>query len=127
MKQVFIFFYLLVEVGILCKTTEAFAVRASVSLFYFNSTSNKSVSEQCDCGLYGSHSPLLSARGLLAIPKAADFQACNANTEFTIRESPWIALIERGNCSFAKKINVAARQGAAAAVIYNSEELGSYM
>ncbi|XP_026704648.1 E3 ubiquitin-protein ligase RNF128 [Athene cunicularia] len=132
MKQVFIFFYLLVEVGILCKTTEAFAVRASVSLFYFNSTSNKSVSEQCDCGLYGSHSPLLSARGLLAIPKAADFQACNANTEFTIRESPsagnlgWLALIQRGGgCSFADKIRLATERGASAAVIYNYRGTGN--
>ncbi|NXF67853.1 RN128 ligase, partial [Ciccaba nigrolineata] len=127
MKQAvkFIFFCLLVEVSTLFKTTEAFSVRASVSLFYFNSTSNRSVSEQCECGLYGAHSPLLSARGLLAIPKAADLQACDADTQFTVTEAPWIALIERGNCSFAKKINVAARRGAAAAVIYNAHGKGS--
>ncbi|NXL34476.1 RN128 ligase, partial [Glaucidium brasilianum] len=125
MKQVvtFIFFFLLMEISI--KTTEAFAVRASVSLLYFSSTSNTSVSEECDCGLYGSHSPLLSARGFLAIPKADDLQACDINTQFTVTESPWIALIERGNCTFAEKINVAARRGAAAAVIYNGRNKGN--
>uniref|UniRef100_A0A663ENF7 PA domain-containing protein n=1 Tax=Aquila chrysaetos chrysaetos TaxID=223781 RepID=A0A663ENF7_AQUCH len=97
----------------------AFSVRASVSLFYFNSTSNRSVSEQCECGLYGLNSPLLSAQGLVGIPQSANLQACDANTQFTVTKPPWIALIERGNCSFAEKIKVAARRGATAAVIYN--------
>ncbi|KAF1421541.1 hypothetical protein FQV22_0004701, partial [Spheniscus magellanicus] len=126
MKQVdkFIFFCLLVVVSILFKTTEALSVSASVSLFYFNSTSNRSVSEQCECGLYGLNSPLLSARGLVGIPKSANLQACDANTQFTITKPPWIALMERGNCSFAEKIKVAARRGARAAVIYNALDKG---
>ncbi|NXJ41447.1 RN128 ligase, partial [Ciconia maguari] len=126
MKQVdkFVFFWLLVVVSILFKITEAFSVSASVSLFYFNSTSNRSVSEQCECGLYGLNSPLLSAQGLVGIPKSANLQACDANTQFTITKTPWIALIERGNCSFAEKIRVAARRGATAAVIYNVLDKG---
>ncbi|KAF1423658.1 hypothetical protein FQV23_0001217, partial [Spheniscus humboldti] len=126
MKQVdkFIFFCLLVVVSILFKTTEALSVSASVSLFYFNSTSNRSVSEQCECGLYGLNSPVLSARGLVGIPKSANLQACDANTQFTITKPPWIALMERGNCSFAEKIKVAARRGARAAVIYNALDKG---
>ncbi|NXV37286.1 RN128 ligase, partial [Rissa tridactyla] len=118
-------FCLLVIVSILFKTTEAFSVRASVSLFYFNSASNSTVSEHCECGLYGLNSPLLSARGLVGIPKSANLQACDANTQFTITTPPWIALIERGNCTFAEKIKVATRRGATAAVIYNAVDKGN--
>ncbi|NXE75663.1 RN128 ligase, partial [Cochlearius cochlearius] len=127
MKQAdkFDFFCLLVVVSILFKSTEAFAVSASVSLFYFDSASNRSVSEQCECGLYGLNSPLLSARGLVGVPKSANLQACDANTQFTITNPPWLALIERGNCSFAEKIKVAARRGATAAVIYNAPDKGN--
>lgn len=116
----------LVMAGVLFRTTETTAERAFVTLLYFNSTSNRSVSEQCECGLYGLNSPLLSAQGFVAIPKAASLQACDWNTQFTVTEPPWIALIERGNCTFAEKIKVAARRGATAAVIYNAPAKRSY-
>uniref|UniRef100_A0A8C3K1U3 Ring finger protein 128 n=1 Tax=Calidris pygmaea TaxID=425635 RepID=A0A8C3K1U3_9CHAR len=127
MKQAdkFIFFCLLEIVSILFETTEAFSVSASVSLFYFNSATNSTVSEHCECGRYGANSPLLSARGLVGIPKSANLQACDANTQFTVTTPPWIALIERGNCTFAEKIKVAARRGATAAVIYNAADKGN--
>ncbi|NXI39752.1 RN128 ligase, partial [Galbula dea] len=118
-------FSCLLMVSILFRTTEAFSVSASVSLFYFDSTSNRSVSEQCRCGLYGLNSPLLSAQGLVSIPQSANLQACQADTKFTITKPPWIALIERGNCSFAEKIKLAARMGATAAVIYNAPDKGN--
>ncbi|NXX14213.1 RN128 ligase, partial [Podargus strigoides] len=122
MKQAdkFRFLCFLVVLIILFKTTQAFSTFASISLFYFNSVSNKTVSEHCECGLYGLNSPLRSAQGLVSIPKSPNLQACDANTQFTITKPPWIALIERGNCSFAEKITVAARRGATAAVIYNT-------
>ncbi|NXA20945.1 RN128 ligase, partial [Ibidorhyncha struthersii] len=127
MKQAdkFRFFCLLVIVSILFTTTAAFSVSASVSLFYFNSASNITVSEHCECGLYGLNSPLLSARGLVGIPKSANLQACDANTQFTVTKTPWIALIERGNCTFAEKIKVATQRGATAAVIYNALDKGN--
>ncbi|NXS47760.1 RN128 ligase, partial [Balaeniceps rex] len=127
MKHVdnFSFFCLLVLASVLLEATGAFSVSASVSLLYFNSTSNRSVSEHCECGLYGLNSPLLSAQGLVGIPKSANLQACDANTQFTVTKPPWIALIERGNCSFAEKIKVAARRGATAAVIYNAPDKGN--
>ncbi|KAM6056989.1 E3 ubiquitin-protein ligase RNF128 isoform 2-T2 [Theristicus caerulescens] len=126
MKQVAKFwFFCLLVVSILFKTIEAFSVSASVSLYYFNSTSNGSVSEQCECGLYGLNSPLLSAWGLVGIPISPNLQACDANTHFTVTKPPWIALIERGDCSFAEKIEVAARRGATAAVIYNAPDKGN--
>ncbi|NXP83065.1 RN128 ligase, partial [Ramphastos sulfuratus] len=106
------------------RAAEAFLVPASVSLLYFDSTSNRSVSEQCECGVYGLNSPLLSAQGPVGIPEP-NLQACDINTRFTVMNGPWIALIKRGNCSFAEKINVAARQGATAAVIYNAPDQGT--
>lgn len=125
MKQAdkFRVFCLLVVVSILFTTTEAFSESASVSLVYFSSTSNGS--EHCKCGLYGLHSPLRRAGGLVGIPKAANLQACDANTQFTVTRQPWIALMERGNCTFARKITVAARRGATAAVIYNAPGTGN--
>ncbi|NXE19058.1 RN128 ligase, partial [Ardeotis kori] len=106
--------------SILVKTVTTFSVSASLSLLYFSTASNSSVFEQCECGLYGLNSPLVSTQGLVGIPKSASLKACDANTEFTVTEPPWIALIERGNCSFAEKINTATRRGATAAVIYNT-------
>ncbi|NXL41958.1 RN128 ligase, partial [Podilymbus podiceps] len=120
----FSFLCCLVVASTLFKATEAFSVSASVTIFYFDSTSNRSVSEQCECGLYGLNSPRFSAQGLVGIPKS-NLQACDGNTEFTITKPPWIALIERGNCSFAEKIKVAARRDAAAAVIYNAPNKGN--
>ncbi|NXA45976.1 RN128 ligase, partial [Nothocercus julius] len=117
---------LLLIISILFKATETLPVNAFVSLLYFNTTGNRSVSEQCECGLYGLNSPLLSAQGLVGIPKSANLQACDLNTQFTVTEPPWIALIERGNCTFAEKIRLAARRGATAAVIYNAPDKGNY-
>lgn len=125
-QDMFSSFCLLVIISIFFKPTETVPVNAFVRLFYFNSTSNRSVSEQCECGLYGLSSPLLSAQGSVAIPRAANLQACDSNTQFTVTEPPWIALIERGNCTFAEKIKVAAGMGATAAVIYNAPDKSSY-
>ncbi|NWU97161.1 RN128 ligase, partial [Upupa epops] len=115
-------FFCFLMIVLLFETAEAFSVSALVSLIYFNTTSNSSLFEQCECGLYGLHSPLLSARGLVGIPVAANPQACDPNTQFSVTKPPWIALIERGNCTFAEKISVATRRGATAVVVYNSVE-----
>ncbi|NXX61900.1 RN128 ligase, partial [Scopus umbretta] len=120
-----LFFCLLVVVSVLFRPTGAFSESASVSLFYFNSTSNRPASKPCRCGWYGLKSPPLRAQGLVGIPKSANLQACDADTQFTITKPPWIALIEGGNCSFAEKIKVAARRGATAAMIYNASDNGN--
>ncbi|NWI86564.1 RN128 ligase, partial [Pitta sordida] len=109
---------------ILLGTTEAISVVASISLFYFNSTGNWTLFERCDCGVYGFHSPRLGVQGLVSIPVSNPY-ACDKDTEFTVTGAPWIALIERGNCSFTQKIQVATRRGATAAVIYNSPGKGN--
>ncbi|XP_002193228.4 E3 ubiquitin-protein ligase RNF128 isoform X2 [Taeniopygia guttata] len=121
----FWFLFLLVDFLISFHTTEAISVMASLTLFYFNSTSNTTAFERCECGLYGFNSPYLGAQGVVGIPVSADRYACDKNTNFTVMKAPWIALIERGNCSFAEKIQVATRKGATAAVIYNSRGKGN--
>ncbi|XP_039345848.1 E3 ubiquitin-protein ligase RNF128 isoform X2 [Mauremys reevesii] len=114
----------LLVVAILFRAAET--VPAYVNLFYFNTTSNSTVTEQCECGVYGANSPLGTATGLVGIPKSANLQACDSNTEFTVTEAPWIALIERGYCRFSEKIKLAAKKGAEAVVIYNAPESGGY-
>ncbi|NXI27965.1 RN128 ligase, partial [Sterrhoptilus dennistouni] len=127
MKRVekFWFLFLLMDFLIWFHTTETISVTASVSLFYYNSTSNRTVFERCECGQYGFNSPLLGAQGVVGIPVSADPYACDKNTDFSVTEAPWIALIERGNCTFAEKIQAATRRGAIAAVIYNSQGKGN--
>ncbi|TRZ16678.1 hypothetical protein HGM15179_010451 [Zosterops borbonicus] len=127
MKRVekFWFLFLLMDFLIWFHTTETISVTASVSLFYYNSTSNRTVFERCECGQYGFNSPLLGAQGVVGIPLSADPYACDKNTDFSVTEAPWIALIERGNCTFAEKIQAATRRGAIAAVIYNSQGKGN--
>ncbi|NXP20462.1 RN128 ligase, partial [Scytalopus superciliaris] len=116
---------LLVDFSGLFDPSDAISVTASVSLFYFNSSSNMTMFERCECGLYGFHSPRLSAQGLVGIPASGNHDACDRNTEFTVTGEPWIALIERGKCNFTEKIQVASRRGAIAAVIYNSQDKGN--
>ncbi|XP_061862978.1 E3 ubiquitin-protein ligase RNF128-like [Colius striatus] len=91
----------------------------------FEHTSNTSATQQCNCGVYGSGSPRRSASGLVAIPVSGSLQACAPNTQFSTSHQPWIALIQSGSCSFADKIQVAARRGAAAVVIYNAQGKGN--
>ncbi|NWT88920.1 RN128 ligase, partial [Lanius ludovicianus] len=129
MKQVekFCFLFLPVDFLISFHTPEAISVSASVSLFYFNSTSNRTVFERCECGLYGFlhfNSSCLSAQGLVGNPVSADPYACDKRTDFTVMKALWVALIEGGNCNFAEKIQVAAGRGATAAMIYNSQGKG---
>uniref|UniRef100_A0A3Q1F8X6 PA domain-containing protein n=1 Tax=Acanthochromis polyacanthus TaxID=80966 RepID=A0A3Q1F8X6_9TELE len=80
-------------------------------------------------GVYGRDSPLDKAKGIVTLPKG-DPVACNPY-DFSNRNSsspPWIALVKRGNCTFAEKINAAKRQGAVGVVVYNEDGNGkTYM
>ncbi|KAL8180858.1 UNVERIFIED_CONTAM: hypothetical protein K2H54_037762 [Gekko kuhli] len=116
---------LLILAGLL-RAAEAVPVKANVSLFYFNTLNNSSETVRCECGLYGVHSPAADAQGLVVIPNSTNLQACTWDTEFVASRSPWVALIERGNCTFTEKINRAAVQGAEAVVIYNYPSRGNY-
>ncbi|XP_061454766.1 E3 ubiquitin-protein ligase RNF128 [Rhineura floridana] len=85
--------------------------------------SNQSHGSAGENGVYGQDSPLRRAGGVLVLPQGLDaVNACNPLTNFSLPAAgaPWLALIQRGGgCTFSEKINVAAKRGAAAVVIYN--------
>ncbi|XP_007950597.1 E3 ubiquitin-protein ligase RNF128 [Orycteropus afer afer] len=118
-------FFLLLVICFLFKITASFSMNAYVTVTYYNETSNYTTTETCECGVYGLASPVTNAMGLVGIPKNNNYQACDYNTEFTNTKKPWIALIERGNCTFSEKIQAAGRKNADAVVIYNVPETGN--
>ncbi|XP_008695456.1 E3 ubiquitin-protein ligase RNF128 isoform X2 [Ursus maritimus] len=118
-------FRLLVIFTFLFKITASFSVNAYVTVTYYNETSNYTTIERCECGVYGLASPVANAMGVVSIPKNSNYQACDYNTEFTNTNSPWIALIERGNCTFSEKIQAAGRRNADAVVIFNVPDTGN--
>ncbi|XP_069896082.1 E3 ubiquitin-protein ligase RNF128 isoform X2 [Dipodomys merriami] len=122
-KNKYSVFQLLVIFIFLLKSTASFS--AFVTVTYYNETSNSTKTDTCECGVYGLASPVINARGVVAIPKNSNYQACDYNTEFTTGKKPWIALIEGGNCSYFKKIQTAARRNADAVVIYSAPEPGN--
>ncbi|MCI4379848.1 hypothetical protein PGIGA_G00233110 [Pangasianodon gigas] len=97
---------------------------AYVEVRYLIPATNQTTISVCECGRYGSESPLKQASGIVVLPNS-DSLACQPNTTFTIKEEPWIALIKRGNCTYAEKIQVAQREGASAVVIYNPDGTGN--
>ncbi|XP_008071054.1 E3 ubiquitin-protein ligase RNF128 isoform X2 [Carlito syrichta] len=121
----FSFFRLLAIFTFLLKNTASFSMNAYVTVTYYNETSNHTTTEICECGVYGLASPVANAMGVVGIPKNNNYQACDYNTEFTNTKKPWIALIERGNCTFSEKIQTAGRRNADAVVIYNAPETGN--
>lgn len=97
---------------------------AYVEVQYLSTGTNQTMISACECGVYGSKSPLKPASGFVVLPNL-DSLACHPNTTFTIKEKPWIALIKRGNCTHAAKIQAAQREGASAVVIYNLDGTGN--
>ncbi|XP_036425088.1 RING finger protein 148 [Colossoma macropomum] len=97
---------------------------AYVELRYFSPVTNQSTTSVCECGVYGSDSPLDAESGYVALPNS-DPLACSPNITFAVNRKPWIALIKRGNCSHADKIQAAEQEGASAVVIYNIDGTGN--
>ncbi|KAG8553530.1 hypothetical protein GDO81_003450 [Engystomops pustulosus] len=114
--------YWIVIIGILLnvKSGDTVEANAYVNLSYFSSQYNTTISKYCECGLFGLNSPMSDAQGVVGIPISPNLQGCDPNTKFSIPSKPWIALIERGNCTFSEKILLAASKGAQAVVIYNA-------
>uniref|UniRef100_A0A7M4F2T3 Ring finger protein 130 n=1 Tax=Crocodylus porosus TaxID=8502 RepID=A0A7M4F2T3_CROPO len=79
-----------------------------------------------DRGRYGQDSPKVEVRGLLVAPGpingVADRLGCDPRTRFNVppNTKQWIALLQRGNCTFREKILRAASHNATAVVIYNN-------
>ncbi|XP_004379797.1 E3 ubiquitin-protein ligase RNF128 isoform X2 [Trichechus manatus latirostris] len=118
-------FFLLRVIIFLFKISASFSMNACVTVTYYDEISNYTTTETCECGVYGLASPVTNAMGVVGIPKNNNYQACDYNTEFTNAKKPWIALIERGNCTFSEKIQAASRKNADAVVIYNVPQTGN--
>uniref|UniRef100_A0A8C7ZVM5 E3 ubiquitin-protein ligase RNF130 n=1 Tax=Oryzias sinensis TaxID=183150 RepID=A0A8C7ZVM5_9TELE len=79
-----------------------------------------------DDGTYGQNSPKVDARGVVIAPSphhgVVDRQGCDPNTHFLVppRTVHWVALLQRGNCTFKEKILKAAAYNATAVLIYNN-------
>uniref|UniRef100_A0A8B9HQ20 PA domain-containing protein n=1 Tax=Astyanax mexicanus TaxID=7994 RepID=A0A8B9HQ20_ASTMX len=97
---------------------------AVLDILYLSPGANHTTTTMCECGWYGADSPRVSASGYVALP-TSDPSACSPNTSFSVKKRPWIALIKRGNCSYADKIRAALRKKASAVVIYNYDGAGN--
>ncbi|XP_051921392.1 E3 ubiquitin-protein ligase RNF130 isoform X2 [Hippocampus zosterae] len=78
-------------------------------------------------GTYGQNSPKVDARALVVVTPAprhgaVDRQGCDPRTRFAAppRGVQWVALLQRGNCTFKEKILKAAAFNASAVLIYNN-------
>lgn len=88
---------------------------------------NRIISELGESGVFGNHSPLERVSGAVVLPEGWNQNACNSMTNFSRpqQEDSWLALIERGGCTFTHKINVAAEKGANGVIIYNYPGTGN--
>ncbi|XP_048400461.1 E3 ubiquitin-protein ligase RNF128 isoform X2 [Stegostoma tigrinum] len=117
----------LLQLAFLCQATarvELAISTAIVNVTSFSAVANRTLTTSVD-GIYGANSPVKGARGVVGVPDSHDALACDDHVDFSATESPWIALVERGNCTFAKKIENGFRRGAAAVVIFNGAGKGN--
>lgn len=93
---------------------------AYLNISYTSPETNRSTWFQEEMGLYGQDSPKAYVKGNVYL--ASPMFGCNDDTFYGRPNGSrgWIALIQRGNgCTFTDKINIAAMNGAAAAIIFN--------
>ncbi|KAK2500265.1 hypothetical protein MC885_018593 [Smutsia gigantea] len=88
---------------------------------------NRIISELGESGVFRNHSPLERVSGAVVLPEGWNQNACNPMTNFSKAKQTdsWLALIERGGCTFTHKINVAAEKGANGVIIYNYPGTGN--
>ncbi|XP_018602123.1 E3 ubiquitin-protein ligase RNF128a isoform X1 [Scleropages formosus] len=93
---------------------------AFVNVSFADPQNNATMWSQEESGLYGLDSPKVAVSGEVFLPDP--IYGCEPDTVYDVPPDTtgWIALIQRGNgCTFSEKISVAARSGAAAAIIFN--------
>uniref|UniRef100_A0A671PP63 Ring finger protein 130 n=1 Tax=Sinocyclocheilus anshuiensis TaxID=1608454 RepID=A0A671PP63_9TELE len=77
-------------------------------------------------GRYGQNSPKTEAKGIVIAPAAVngavDLQGCSPHTRFIVppKTTHWVAIMQRGKCTFKEKILNAAAFNASAVIIYNN-------
>ncbi|XP_066437869.1 E3 ubiquitin-protein ligase RNF128 [Eleutherodactylus coqui] len=90
---------------------------------------NRSFWDEGEMGVYGDDSPVDRAYGLVVLPKGRQNamtppSLCPPFLNFSVPENykdSWIALIQRGGCTFSEKIKAAQAAGARAVVIFNND------
>ncbi|XP_010730767.2 E3 ubiquitin-protein ligase RNF128a [Larimichthys crocea] len=99
---------------------------AVVEISYVNNNNNETEDKFCECGVFGRHSLLKKASGIVVLP-TGDPKGCGPDPVYSRNSSspPWIALVKRGNCTFSEKINAAKSLGAAGVVVYNADGSGN--
>ncbi|XP_075809765.1 E3 ubiquitin-protein ligase RNF133 isoform X2 [Microtus pennsylvanicus] len=88
---------------------------------------NRMLSELGETGVFGRSSSLKRVAGVVVPPQGKTQNACDPNTIFNRprNNEQWIALIERGGCTFTQKIKVASENGARGVIIYNFPGTGN--
>ncbi|XP_026888881.2 E3 ubiquitin-protein ligase RNF128a isoform X2 [Electrophorus electricus] len=101
-------------------TQATYFCTAYLNVSFVAPETNQTVWRQEEIGLYGQESPKVPVVGNVYLP--APIYGCDSDAHYDRPKDSkgWIALIQRGQgCTFTEKINVAASQGAIAAVIFN--------
>ncbi|XP_026066434.1 E3 ubiquitin-protein ligase RNF128-like [Carassius auratus] len=108
------------QVSSVCLAQASYLSTAYLNISYTDPETNITKSLREEMGLYGQDSPKTSVVGYVLL--ADPIYGCEDDTLYQRSNDSrvWIALIQRGNgCTFTDKINVAAMNGAAAAIIFN--------
>ncbi|KAM9849932.1 LOW QUALITY PROTEIN: E3 ubiquitin-protein ligase RNF130 [Aulostomus maculatus] len=101
-------------------------VSATVNATVLDSKGNAVHMMSSEEGTYGQNSPKVDTRGVVIAPSphhgVVDRQGCDPNTRFLAppRNVHWVALLQRGNCTFKEKILKAAAFNATAVLVYNN-------
>uniref|UniRef100_A0A0B8RVK5 E3 ubiquitin-protein ligase RNF130 n=1 Tax=Philothamnus irregularis TaxID=1899461 RepID=A0A0B8RVK5_9SAUR len=99
---------------------------ALINITVLNPDRSTSASITLERARYGQTSPKIAVKGLLLAPLpingVPDRLGCDPRTRFQVppNTKQWIALLQRGNCTFKQKILRAASHNASAVVIYNN-------
>ncbi|XP_060688394.1 E3 ubiquitin-protein ligase RNF128 isoform X3 [Hemiscyllium ocellatum] len=95
---------------------------AYINVSFPEPSTNRTLWQKTESGVYGQDSPLERVHGLVGVPQSPRPYGCEPGVPYLRPDpsQPWVALVERGDgCTFAEKILNAAEQGASAVVIFN--------
>ncbi|XP_008256498.1 E3 ubiquitin-protein ligase RNF133 [Oryctolagus cuniculus] len=106
-----------------CTTSAVWTAYMNISFH----VGNRMLSELGETGVFGRGSALKRVTGVIVPPEGKTQNACNPTTSFsrTKNSETWLALIERGGCTFTQKIKVATEKGASGVIIYNFPGTGN--
>ncbi|ELW65547.1 E3 ubiquitin-protein ligase RNF133 [Tupaia chinensis] len=120
----------LMKFSFLCLLSQNCCRASAVWTAYMNISfhvGNRMLSELGETGVFGRGSALKRVTGVLVPPEGKSQNACGLHTSFSRSKNSgsWLALIERGGCTFTQKIKVAAERGASGVIIYNFPGTGN--